>query len=134
MGEIFILESGYRGYVYGELSEYKEGYLLKSFGNEEDYCLRFDYITKEEGDEILKYLDDGELSNEAFNGCGANAIWNSKSAIEIEYLYGLDEIILAIINNEEVNKFVDKLYSVDSFIEMIMDLAENYDNEIIEEI
>lgn len=103
--ELFYLSEGsYFGDPIAEITEYKEGYLLKSYSQEEP-CLAFDYISKEDGDELIKHKDN---PNKAFDGCGAEEIFRHKY-IRLKEIFDYDNIIQAILDDKETCNFMEKV-------------------------
>ena len=104
--DLFYLSQGSPyGDPIAEISEYKDGYLLKCFGPEE-ICLSFDYITKENGLELINHLNN---MDQAFEGCGGEEIYNIGEYTRLKEFFGYDNIIQAIIYDEEVQKFIEKV-------------------------
>lgn len=105
--ELFYLSEGsYFGDPIAEITEYKEGYLLKSYSPEEP-CLAFDYISKEDGEELIKHKDN---PNKAFDGCGVEEVFRHKY-IRLKEIFDYDDIIQAIIDDKEVCNFMEKVCS-----------------------
>lgn len=127
----YLSSGGPYGDPIAEITPYKEGYLLKSYGPEEQ-CLAFDYISKEDGDEIIKFKDN---PNRAFGGCGVEEVFNHKYTRLKEFI-GFGSIIDAIVynNDEEINKFMERIYKnmntyhSDIYDYMYEELEKDYDN------
>jgi hypothetical protein len=107
MNDLFFLSAGGPyGDPIAEISEYKDGYLLKSYGPE-GVCLAFDYISKEDGDELIKFKDN---PSKAFGGCGAEEVFCHQYTRLKEY-QEYENIIQAIISvhGDEVAKFMNRV-------------------------
>lgn len=134
MSDLFFLsEGGPYGDPIVEITEYKDGYLLKSYGSE-DVCLAFDYISKEDGDELIKYKDNPSKS---FDDCGAEEVFRHKYTRLKEY-FGYNDIIQAVVSvhsDEEAN-FMNKvatkinMYNFYDYMEesLIADYGDEVDN------
>ena len=131
MNDLFFLsEGGPYGDPIAEITEYKDGYLLKSYGPE-DVCLAFDYISKEDGDELIKYKDN---PSKAFDGCGSEEVFCHQDTRRLKEYFGYDDIIQAVVSvhgEEEadfMNKVAPKMNMYYFFNFMEEDLEKDFDN------
>lgn len=128
--DLFYLSQGSPyGDPIAEISEYKDGYLLKSYGPEEQ-CLAFDYISKEDGDELIKYKDSPD---KAFDKCGAEEVFRHKYTRLKEY-FGYNDIIQAIVSahGDDIAKFMNhvalKMNMNDFYDYMEEELEKDFDD------
>ena len=128
--DLFYLSKGSPyGDPIAEICEYKNGYLLKCFGPEE-ICLSFDYISKKDGDELIKYKDNPD---KAFDECGAEEVFRH-NYIRLKEYTGYNDIIQAIVSiyGDDVAKFMNqaalKINMDDFFDFMEEDLEKDFDD------
>ena len=103
---IELSHNGPYGNPIAELSEYRDGYLIKCYNDEDIPCISFDYISKEDGDEILKYKDS---PMKAFCGCGAEEIYANGSYTRLKEIFEFNDIISAILSDKEIGDFMNKV-------------------------
>lgn len=110
---LFLTKGSYNGDTIAEIIRCKSGYLLKSYSIDDVPCIAFDYISFEDGEEIIKHKGNPEM---AFDECGAEEVFRHKYKRIKEHL-GISAIVDAILTDTEIKLFFEsamkEIYDVD---------------------
>ena len=132
--KIYFVDNCDRNFV-AEFSETKDKnkFLLKTYDVEAGTntpCINFSIVLNHGKNEFFK-------GSKAFNGCGAEELFNTDDITITKYAYEEDEIIKLISNDKEVASFMDKVAKesnvseiTDYMIEKILENNEDADDLI----
>lgn len=111
---LYLTKGNYNGDTVAEIVKCKSGYLLKSFSTDDVPCIAFDYISSEDGNEIIKHRDNPDM---AFDECGAEEVFRHNYK-RVKCYLGMDAILDAIINDIEVKNFHSNIIKNLSYVDI----------------